>query len=184
MALIKCSECGTEVSDKASSCPKCGAPIAKSAQTESSTPILGIVSVGLGIGAVLMPYFAAVFLVPAAIICGVIAIRKSQKALGVVGTVLGLIGVAGIIYTSNQITQITGGGLEKQAAEGMQGIYNQVSSDAEKQYDIAKRSGSAIDACVHAGMVAAAYLQAKDESNYQRWKSTESNDCTKAGLPR
>lgn len=27
MALIKCSECGNEVSDKATSCPKCGCPI-------------------------------------------------------------------------------------------------------------------------------------------------------------
>lgn len=28
MALIKCEECGREVSDKAASCPGCGAPIA------------------------------------------------------------------------------------------------------------------------------------------------------------
>lgn len=28
MALIKCGECGNEVSDKAAACPKCGAPIA------------------------------------------------------------------------------------------------------------------------------------------------------------
>ena len=27
MALIKCNECGHEVSDKASACPKCGCPI-------------------------------------------------------------------------------------------------------------------------------------------------------------
>lgn len=27
MALIKCPECGNEVSDKAASCPKCGYPI-------------------------------------------------------------------------------------------------------------------------------------------------------------
>ena len=27
MALIKCPECGNEVSDKALSCPKCGFPI-------------------------------------------------------------------------------------------------------------------------------------------------------------
>lgn len=27
MALIKCSECGSEVSDKAAACPKCGNPI-------------------------------------------------------------------------------------------------------------------------------------------------------------
>ena len=28
MALVKCSECGKEVSDKAQSCPNCGSPIA------------------------------------------------------------------------------------------------------------------------------------------------------------
>ncbi len=27
MALIKCSECGKEVSDKAAACPGCGAPL-------------------------------------------------------------------------------------------------------------------------------------------------------------
>ncbi|TNJ35901.1 zinc-ribbon domain and TM2 domain-containing protein [Prosthecochloris vibrioformis] len=27
MAIIKCSECGKDVSDKAKSCPNCGAPI-------------------------------------------------------------------------------------------------------------------------------------------------------------
>ena len=30
MALISCSECSKEVSDKASSCPNCGAPISSS----------------------------------------------------------------------------------------------------------------------------------------------------------
>jgi hypothetical protein len=42
-----------------------------------------------------------------------------------------------------------------------------------QEYEIANRHGSKIDICVHAGLVAAAYLQAKDESNYQRWKSVE-----------
>ena len=36
MALVKCSECGKEISDKAQSCPGCGAPIG-AAQT-TSTP--------------------------------------------------------------------------------------------------------------------------------------------------
>jgi hypothetical protein len=36
----------------------------------------------------------------------VIAIKKGQKSLGVIGTLLGLIGAAGIIYTSSQISQI------------------------------------------------------------------------------
>ncbi len=34
MALIKCKECGKEVSDKAEACPKCGCPIAKKKATE------------------------------------------------------------------------------------------------------------------------------------------------------
>lgn len=37
MALIKCPECGKEVSDKASACPNCGCPIS-SGGSVSSTP--------------------------------------------------------------------------------------------------------------------------------------------------
>lgn len=33
MALITCSECSNQVSDKAESCPKCGAPIANARET-------------------------------------------------------------------------------------------------------------------------------------------------------
>ena len=33
MALINCSECNHEVSDKAEACPKCGAPIAQARET-------------------------------------------------------------------------------------------------------------------------------------------------------
>lgn len=36
MALIKCPDCGTEVSDRAPSCPKCGAPIAAAAETTAA----------------------------------------------------------------------------------------------------------------------------------------------------
>jgi DNA-directed RNA polymerase subunit RPC12/RpoP len=32
MALIKCSECGKDVSDKAASCPHCGAPLLPAAR--------------------------------------------------------------------------------------------------------------------------------------------------------
>ena len=39
MALIKCSECGHMISDKARKCPKCGCPLAHQAPpTQSSTP--------------------------------------------------------------------------------------------------------------------------------------------------
>lgn len=34
MALIKCPECGKEISDKAQSCPNCGYPIPKQENEE------------------------------------------------------------------------------------------------------------------------------------------------------
>jgi hypothetical protein len=55
-----------------------------------------------------MPYFAAVFFVPAAVICGIVAYRRSQKWLGVAGVVLGILGLVGIVSVSQQISSITG----------------------------------------------------------------------------
>jgi hypothetical protein len=77
-----------------------------------------------------------------------------------------------------------GGGLEKQTADQMQKIENQVANDAVNQYQIAKRQGNPIQVCVQAGLVSAAYLQAKDETNYRQWKTTESEDCKRAGVSR
>jgi predicted amidophosphoribosyltransferase len=41
MALIKCSECGKDVSDKATACPNCGAPIGseRAPQRRANTPV-------------------------------------------------------------------------------------------------------------------------------------------------
>ena len=77
-----------------------------------------------------------------------------------------------------------GGGLEHQAVKEMNKIENQVAADSVEQYNIAKRQGDAMQICVQAGMVSAAYLQAKDESNYQTWKTTEDADCKAAGVSR
>ncbi len=40
MALIKCLECGNDVSDKASACPKCGAPATAQALPASMVPAI------------------------------------------------------------------------------------------------------------------------------------------------
>ena len=42
MALIKCSECGKEVSDKASSCPNCGAPVESENNMQEKSLKVGI----------------------------------------------------------------------------------------------------------------------------------------------
>lgn len=64
------------------------------------------------------------------------------------------------------------------------GLESKVAKDAETQYGIASRSGTLIDRCVHAGFVAATYLQSKNEGKYQQWKSQEATDCLIAGVPR
>lgn len=82
-------------------------------------------------------------------------------------------GVIGVIFGIGILLFFIGGGIE-----------NKVAKDAEAQYSIAARNGTAIDRCVHAGMVAAAYVQAKDETSYRIWKSRESSDCEIAGIRR
>ncbi|MEO8120735.1 MAG: hypothetical protein ABI606_15625 [Rhodoferax sp.] len=92
---------------------------------------------------------------------------------------IGYIALAGVM-----LWYFAGGGADKQVALDMQKIVDQVATDSANQYQIAKRQGDPIQTCVQASMVSAAYLQANDESNYQRWKSTESEDCERAGVPR
>jgi len=46
MALTKCKDCGNEVSKKATSCPKCGAPLKKQKKKTSSFTWLVIILIG------------------------------------------------------------------------------------------------------------------------------------------
>ncbi|PKA10000.1 hypothetical protein [Leptospira harrisiae] len=71
---------------------------------------------------------------------------------------------------------------DKLVENQMADIENKVAEDSVEQYNIAKRQGDKIQICVQAGMVSAAYLQAKNETKYSEWKSIESKDCKAAGL--
>ena len=90
--------------------------------------------------------------------------------------------IVGVIFTFVLLGYFFGGGIEEQAARDLQKIENQVAADAVKQYEIAKRSGSAMDAYVQAGMAAAAFLQANDEKNYKKWKDIEAKEAKNVGL--
>lgn len=61
-------------------------------------------------------------------------------------------------------------------------LAQKVAEDAVREYNIVGRHGSKIDICVHAGVVASAYLQAKDEEQYRNWKAIEKKDCAKTGI--
>jgi hypothetical protein len=65
----------------------------------------------------------------------------------------------------------------------MSQIENDVAADQVKQYNMVKQSGTRMGLCVQAGAVSAAYLQAKDTPNYDKWESTRRADCVHVGLP-
>jgi hypothetical protein len=93
-------------------------------------------------------------------------------------------GLGGLLIAGVAIWFYFGGGLEHETAKEMGEIENKVATDSVTEYGIAKRNGNGMDVCVQAGMVAAAFLQAKDEASYRQWKDTETVDCKAAGLPQ
>jgi hypothetical protein len=54
-------------------------------------------------------------------------------------------------------------------------IEHKVAEDSAKQYAIVEREGDPMEVYIQAGLTAAAYLQAKDEVNYKKWKQIEKN---------
>ena len=79
---------------------------------------------------------------------------------------------------------ITLAGCDQAVEAQMDSTYDKVSSDMVAQYDIAKKQGDAMQTCVQAGMVSAAYLQAEDEAKYNEWKAIEKTDCKAAGIDK
>jgi len=55
MALIKCRECGKEISTEAAACPSCGAPPAVTAKVQKKSSALGwIIMLGITVGGMAM----------------------------------------------------------------------------------------------------------------------------------
>jgi len=104
-------------------------------------------------------------------------VRPSLVVLAVIAGALYYFG-GGFEYDAQETMET----IERQAAVEMRRIENQVAADAVKEYQIAKRSGTAMDAYVQAGLVAAAYLQANDEPNFKKWKEIEKAEARRAGI--
>lgn len=73
MALIECNECGTQVSDKASKCPKCGNPMKPSSSERAKTffkskLFIGIICSLIGLAGILLA-FLCIGIRPAYKIC-------------------------------------------------------------------------------------------------------------------
>ncbi|MGE9270704.1 MAG: hypothetical protein ACQKBU_07860 [Verrucomicrobiales bacterium] len=64
----------------------------------------------------------------------------------------------------------------------MKEINDSVIQDAISQYNTVVKRGDPIESWVHAGIVAAAYLQAGNEAEYNRWKDIEAKHQSAAGM--
>lgn len=73
-------------------------------------------------------------------------------------------------------------GMEQEVVESLDDTAEVLAADTIKEYEIAKRSGSAMDACLRAGLVAEFYLSAKNEADFKKWTAVKKKDCRRAGL--
>jgi hypothetical protein len=61
-------------------------------------------------------------------------------------------------------------GCQKQMTAG-------IAEDQIGSYEMAKRSGDKMQVCAQAQLIEQIYLQAKDETNYQKWQQVSKADC-------
>jgi hypothetical protein len=66
--------------------------------------------IGLALAAfgLLLPYFMAVLFVPVGLICSFYAFARKARLLGGIGVLVGLLGIVGIVSTSQRLTEIGG----------------------------------------------------------------------------
>lgn len=111
---MTCGICNATVPELAKSCSNCGAdigrideqhsyqdrasPEAQRAQVGRNTSASGIAAVVLGGISLVLPFFAAVFFAPAALVCSLVALKNKSYGLGTVGLILAGLGVIGILF--------------------------------------------------------------------------------------
>lgn len=99
--LVDCMVCGKPHSYQAQICPTCGHPNPDAPRTAGL--IAGVIAITLGIDAALMPYFAAVFLVPATFAAAAVTAILRMRTLAVIALIPAFIGLYGIYTVSKEI---------------------------------------------------------------------------------
>lgn len=157
-----CSKCGKELPENTKICENCGNQISKPKEKTNGCLLGCLITLAvLFVVFIVIPLFVGIIFSPtidnnASNSSTSTTTNKSQSAL----------------YKAT-----------KNHARPLNVIENKVADDTVEQYNIVKRQGDKIQICVQAGIVAAAYLQAKDEKNYSKWQSIKKSDCRAAGIP-
>lgn len=63
-------------------------------------------------------------------------------------------------------------------------VNSSVIQQATREYELVAVNGTKIEKCVHAGLVANAYLNAMQENGYKTWVAVKKRDCEEAGVPQ
>lgn len=95
--------------------------------------------------------------------------KYGMKNLGVVGLLCTLFFVGAFFLSA------PGAGFTQSSRNGdsMRDLNQSVTRDFIEQYQIVKRNGNEIEASVHAGLVAEAFLQQGNEGEYRKWKRVQ-----------
>jgi len=100
------------ISARASFCPGCGAPheiqqtSAPSEKKRTVVPVIGIAALVLGLASMVVPYFAAIFIVPPTFACGIMALWQGQRICGRISIILALLGLIDIIFVHQNLGDV------------------------------------------------------------------------------
>ena len=101
MALVKCKECGKDISDKAEQCPACGAPTALK-EKKTGGAFAGFVFL-FTLFSLFMPMILSQALIPIAMLLSLVALLKKKFLVGLVCLGLSAIGMSSVIEKQEQI---------------------------------------------------------------------------------
>lgn len=103
--LTRCGACHGPLSRQARACTHCGHPNPEAPRTAGL--IAAVIAMSLGIDAALMPYFAAVFLVPATFAAAAVTAILRMRTLALIATIPAFIGLYGIYQTSKELHEMS-----------------------------------------------------------------------------
>ena len=115
----------------------------------------------------------------------------ATKILKIIGTIIGILFLVvlavflkvNVLGTNNQpASQPTPVIATKTAEQRQQDRAYKVADDYIQKYEIALQQGDEMQICVQARLVSTAFLNAKDQEQYNKWKAVESQRCEEAGV--